>query len=60
MSIAEVSDNDAWQIGTIGITCVGNDSRHLNEVIGNVLDYIGHSREDLDIVAHEQEMLSGF
>lgn len=58
--MAEVSDNEAWQISTIGITCVGNDSRHLSEVIDNVMEYIEHSRHDLDVVASEQEILSGF
>ena len=58
--MAEVSDNEAWQISTIGITCVGNDSRHLSEVIDNVMEYVEYSRHDLDIVAVEREILPGF
>jgi uncharacterized protein YlxP (DUF503 family) len=58
--MAEVGGNEAWQVSTIGITCVGNDSRHLNEVIDSVLEYIENSRLDLDVLACEQEILSGF
>ncbi|MDP6416382.1 MAG: DUF503 domain-containing protein [Gammaproteobacteria bacterium] len=60
VSMAEVGGNEAWQVSTIGITCVGNDSRHLNEVIDSVLEYIENSRLDLDVLACEQEILSGF
>ena len=60
VSMAEVGDNEAWQIATLGITCVGNDSRHVDEVIGNVLDYIERSRDDFEVVAQEQETISGF
>ena len=34
VSVAEVEDNDAWQIATLGITCVSNSARHVDEVLG--------------------------
>ena len=60
ISIAEVGDNEAWQVATRGITCVSNDTRHADEVLSSVLAYIEASREDLEVVACEQETVSGF
>jgi hypothetical protein len=60
VSIAEVSDNDTWQIAVLGITCVSNSSRHADEIISNVVNYIESSREDLEVIGVEQESLSGF
>ena len=60
VSVAEVEDNQAWQLATLGITCVSNSARHAEETVQNVVAFVERSREDLEIVAQEQETLSGF
>ena len=60
VSIAEVGDNDLWQVATIGISCVSSDSRHAQQTIDNVLDYIRGLRLDAEIVDSEVELISGF
>ena len=40
VSIAEVDDLDKWRKATIGIACVSNDKRYLNQVLDKVLDTI--------------------
>lgn len=60
VSVAEVDDNESWQIATLGITYAGNNARHVDEVINNVVSYIENSREDLEIIDTEQETISGF
>ena len=60
VSIAEVADNETWQIATLGITCVSNSARHVDEVISGVIAFIERSREDVELVDHETETLSGF
>ena len=60
VSIAEVDDHDSWQMATLGITCVGNNSRHTDDVLSSVLAFIEQSREDIAVVSQEQEILSGF
>ena len=60
VSVAEVEDNQAWQIATLGIPCVSNSARHAEETVQNVVAFVESSREDLEIVAQEQETLSGF
>ena len=53
VSIAEADNNDVWQLATLGVVCAGNSSRHVDEVLSNVLDYI-------EVVGQEQETISGF
>lgn len=60
VSVAEVGDNDLWQIATIGVTVVSNGARHAEEVIDRVLGYIENSREDVEVVGVEQETIAGF
>ena len=60
VSVAEVADNDAWQLATLGITCASNSPRHVDQVLSSVLAFIEHSKEDLELVGQEQETLSGF
>ncbi len=57
VAIAEVEDNDRWQIITIGISCVSNDARHANSVLSNVVDYIDSIRGDAEMVDYQLEIL---
>ena len=60
VSIAEVGDNESWQLATLGITSVSNSARHADEVLGSVVAYIENSRLDLELVDCQQETVSGF
>ena len=60
VAIAEVDDNDAWQIATLGITCVSNSNRHVEQALDHVISYIEESREDVEMVQCEVEVISGF
>ena len=59
VSIAEVDHNDSWRIATLGISCVSNDSRHANEMLSLVVQYVQGSREDAVMADYQVEMLSG-
>ena len=60
VSVAEVGHHDSWQLATLGVSCVSNNSRHAEEVLSSVFSFIESSREDIEIVGHEQETISGF
>ena len=60
VSIAEVGDNDSWQIATLGVACVSSSVRHADEVIDNVVAYIERSRDDVVVLDVEQETISGY
>jgi len=40
IAIAEVGSNDKWQKIELGISTVGNDRRHIDSSLNNVLGYI--------------------
>jgi hypothetical protein len=55
--VAEVGDNDLWQLATLGICCVSNDKRYTNEVLSKVVDIIIDGRFDVEILDYEMEIL---
>jgi len=57
ISVAEVDDQDLWQLATLGICCVSNNSRYTNEVLSKVVDFIGNGRFDVEILDYEIEVL---
>lgn len=57
ISVAEVGDNDLWQLATLGISCVSNDRRHANEMLSHVVDSIVNGRFEVEILDYEIEIL---
>ncbi len=60
VSVAEVDDQDLWQLATLGISCVSNDQRHVNEVLSRVVDFISDSRFDIEILDYTIEIIPVF
>jgi len=58
--VAEIEDNDLWQLATLGICCLSNDKRHANETLSKVVNFITDSRFDIEILGHEIEILHVF
>lgn len=40
ISISEIGDNDLWQRSQLGLSVVGNDSRHINSSLDKIIDFI--------------------
>jgi len=59
ISIAEVDDQDLWQMATLGITCVSNNNRHVDETLSKVINFIVQNYPELEIVDHGIEILNG-
>jgi len=57
VSVAEVDDQNLWQLATLGICCVSNDKRYTNEVLSKVVDLIVNGRFDVEILDYEIEIL---
>ena len=57
VSVAEVDDQDLWQLATLGICHVSNDQRHTNEVLSKVVDFIVNSRFEIEMLNYEIEIL---
>lgn len=60
VAVAEVDDNDLWQLATIGISCVSNDKRQANEVLSRVVNFISESRFEIELLDYEIEILPVF
>lgn len=58
VSVAEVGDNDLWQLATIGICCVTNDKRFTNEVLSKTVDFVVGSQGDYEMLDYEIEILA--
>jgi hypothetical protein len=58
VSIAEVDRLDEYQRATLGIACVANDSRHVDEVLSKVVNFIEGNPDalvldvEIDLVHH--------
>ncbi len=60
VSIAEVDDNDLWQLATIGICCVSNDQRHANQILSKVFEFVSNGRFEIEILDYEIELIPVF
>jgi uncharacterized protein YlxP (DUF503 family) len=57
VSVAEVDDQDLWQLATIGICCVSNNSRQTNEMLSKVVNFVTEGRFEVEILDYELEIL---
>lgn len=58
VAIAEVGDNDIWQVAKLGVSYVSNDHQHADEVLNHVRRYIEETRPDVIITASEIEIMN--
>jgi uncharacterized protein YlxP (DUF503 family) len=57
VSVAEVDDNDLWQLATLGICTVSNDGRFTNEVLSHVVDAIVGGRFEVEVLDYSIEII---
>ncbi|HEV2661260.1 MAG TPA: DUF503 domain-containing protein, partial [Ktedonobacteraceae bacterium] len=58
VAIAEVEDNDLWQIATLGVSCVSNSQQHAGDALENVRRYIEETRPDVIMSKFESELIT--
>jgi len=56
-SVAEVGSNDSWQKIELGVSTVGNDRRHIDSSLSNILGFI-ESMYLAEIVNVETEVIN--
>jgi uncharacterized protein YlxP (DUF503 family) len=57
-AVAEVDDNDAWQLATIGVACVSNSAQHCEQILREIVAYAEESRLDAEVVDVETEVIA--
>jgi len=60
VAIAEVDNEELWQLATLGICYVSNNNRHVNEVMSKIVDFIIKSRFDVEILGYDIEIIPVF
>jgi hypothetical protein len=55
VSVAEVDNQDRWQLATLGITCVSNHRRHADETLSNVVRFVAQNYPNLELLRSEVE-----
>jgi uncharacterized protein len=56
LSVAEVDGQDLWQKAVLGLACVANDGRYVNQVLDQALNLI-RSNPAVEIVQSRVELL---
>ena len=57
VAVAEVAENDLWQITEIGVACISNDRGHADAVLDRVYRYVESTRLDLELLDFETELV---
>ena len=60
VAVAEVGENDRWQIVELGVSCVSNDARHAQEMLDHVVRFIESTRLDAELLESEIEVSQAF
>ncbi len=58
VAIAEVDEQDRWQIAKLGVSCVSNSSQHIDEILGRVRRYIEETRPDIIVTGADTEIIN--
>ncbi|HEU5368655.1 MAG TPA: DUF503 domain-containing protein [Ktedonobacterales bacterium] len=56
LAVAEVEDQDRWQIATLGLVCVSSSASIVDEVLTHALDYIENTRLDAMVTEATREI----
>ena len=56
ISVAEVDEQELWQKSVLGMACVSNEKRYVNEVLDKAVDMI-HRTPMVEIVRHQLEIM---
>jgi uncharacterized protein YlxP (DUF503 family) len=57
VSVAEVDDQQLWQIATLGVCSLSNDSRYTNEVLSKVVNFISNGRFEVEMLDYKIEII---
>ena len=58
VAIAEVDEQDNWHTAILGVSCVSNNSQHVDSVLAHVQRYIEETRPDVVVVDTQTEIMS--
>ncbi|MBI6546969.1 MAG: DUF503 domain-containing protein [Cyanobacteria bacterium NC_groundwater_1444_Ag_S-0.65um_54_12] len=57
IAVAEVGNQDKWQIAEIGIAVVANDSSHIQGVLAKAVDLVANGHWEAELLDYETEII---
>ena len=57
VSVAEIDDQDFWQVATFGVCYLSNDSRYTNTVLSKVVNLVTNCHLGIEILNYEIEII---
>ena len=57
VSVAEVDDQQLWQMATLGVCCLSNNSRYTNEVLSKVVNFVANGRFEIEMLDYQIEII---
>jgi uncharacterized protein YlxP (DUF503 family) len=57
VSIAEVDNQDSWQLATLALACVSSDRAYAHGLLERVVQFVDSGRFDLELLDYEMELL---
>ena len=58
VSVAEIDNNELWQIATLGISCVSNHRRRSDMIMTNVVNFIAQNYPNVELLNYKVEVIS--
>lgn len=65
VAVAEVEDNDVWNRAVVALAVVGNDRRHVNEMMDKILQFVDDmyvapvASKELEILSFGEDLFAG-
>ena len=57
VAVAEIDEQDRWQIAVLGVVNVSSDATYANQQLQAVVDWVYRNRPDVDVVDSSIELL---
>ena len=57
VAVAEVGEQDSWQLATLGISCVSSSGAHCHEMLEKAVSFIGDARLDAELLDYSIEII---
>ncbi len=56
VAVAEVEDQDKWQVATLGIVSVSSDAAYVHGLLTKVVESVDHTRLDASVLDYQIEI----
>ena len=56
VSVAEVAEQDRWQLGVIGVACISSDAAYAEGQLQAVVNWVEENRRDVEVSRVEIEL----